>query len=93
MDILANAIHFIFLNMKFCFPAISVFFYNAWVFFLSLPSPAEAQNREEIAPRRVHRSVQIPVMSGNCEPAAGDLSNYRCFSVITNICPDTGVVR
>jgi hypothetical protein len=39
MDILANAIHFIFLNMKFCFPAISVFFYNAWVFFSLAAQP------------------------------------------------------
>ncbi len=54
MDILANAIHFIFKNIKFCFSSNFGFLLQCMGFFLSLPSPAEAQNREEIAPRRVH---------------------------------------
>lgn len=54
MDILANSIHFIFKNMKFYFSSNFGYLLQCMGFFFSLPSPAEAQNREEIAPRRIH---------------------------------------
>ncbi len=54
MNILANAIHFIFKNMKFFFSSNFGFLLQCMGLFFPLPSPAEAQNWEEIAPKRVH---------------------------------------